>query len=86
MICSAQVHRESFFEVYRPHLENLCRARTLLIEIRFLKAFWEGSHLDCGSIYNKGYTIAQIADVAEMTEEQIRGYCKNREVDICIKY
>lgn len=26
MICSAQVHRESYFEVYRPHFEEYMSA------------------------------------------------------------
>ena len=26
MICSTQVHRESFFEVYRPHFEKYMSA------------------------------------------------------------
>ena len=29
MICSAQVHRESFFEVYRPHFEKYMSANAL---------------------------------------------------------
>ena len=28
MICSAQVHRESFFEVYRSHFEKYMSANT----------------------------------------------------------
>jgi len=31
-------------------------------------------------MYNKGYTIAQIADVAEMTEEQIEDIIRREEL------
>ena len=31
-------------------------------------------------MYNKGYTVAQIADVAEMDEKQIKEIIKNAEV------
>lgn len=31
-------------------------------------------------MYNKGYTAAQIADVAEMDEEQIKDTIKNSEL------
>ena len=31
-------------------------------------------------MYNKGYTAAQIADVAEMDEEQIKDIIKNSEL------